>query len=306
MTQRTCNVVENGELCDKPVSSRGMCGKHYQRWQNNGDPLISRRPLQKPTCTECGEPSYQKSLCLKHYRVQQAADRGPCSVEGCDEPWKSNGLCGTHYTRWRRTGSTDAPAPSGRPCSVENCDERTRAREYCQKHYRLWRKYGTPVAPKRKKVLIPCSENPCDSMAVRKNGMCDYHYRKARKAAKPRCAREGCEEGASARSAFCGAHGGWSVALTRAYGINADDYYSMLEAQGGTCAVCDRYPEDVPGRSKRLVIDHDHKCCPGSKACGKCVRGLLCGPCNQMLGLAGDDPELLAEAIAYLERRRSV
>ena len=149
MSERTCCVIEDGKVCGRPVEGRGWCSMHYQRWQNNGDPLISKRPRQQPVCTQpdCGKPSYQKSRCLKHYREWQASQRGPCSVDDCEEPWKSNGLCGTHYTRWRRTGSTDAPAPTGRPCSVEGCTERTRAHEYCQKHYRNWRKHGTPIPP---------------------------------------------------------------------------------------------------------------------------------------------------------------
>ena len=68
----------------------------------------------------------------------------------------------------------------------------------------------------------------------------------------------------------------------REYGITPERYAEMLEAQGGTCALCD-LPEPVAGRS--LAVDHDHKCCPDKKrSCGKCVRGLLCSRCNNVLG----------------------
>lgn len=30
----------------------------------------------------------------------------PCSIEGCDRPRKNRGMCGTHFMRVRRTGST--------------------------------------------------------------------------------------------------------------------------------------------------------------------------------------------------------
>lgn len=309
MSERTCCVIEDGKVCGRPVEGRGWCSMHYQRWQNNGDPLISKRPRQQPVCTEpdCGKPSYQKSRCLKHYREWQASQRGPCSVDDCEEPWKSNGLCGTHYTRWRRTGSTDAPAPTGRPCSVEGCTERTRAHEYCQKHYRNWRKHGTPIPPaKPEKAPVPCSVGRCDAMAIRKNGMCDYHYRKSIQCTKPTCRQEGCEAPVRVRSRACADHGGeLSATLARAYNITTDSFYTMLEAQNGGCAVCGRRPEEVPGRVKRLVIDHDHQCCPAGGSCGKCVRGLLCNPCNHLLGIAADNPTRLIAAIRYLERTRS-
>ena len=60
----------------------------------------------------------------------------------------------------------------------------------------------------------------------------------------------------------------------------------MVEAQGGTCAVCDGKPEHV---------DHDHET-------GK-VRGVLCFNCNQALGNVRDDPAVLQGLIRYLRRQ---
>jgi hypothetical protein len=57
----------------------------------------------------------------------------------------------------------------------------------------------------------------------------------------------------------------------------------MIEAQGGTCAVCSGKPEHV---------DHDHET-------GK-VRGILCFLCNQALGNARDDIDVLNGLVAYL------
>ena len=51
-----------------------------------------------------------------------------------------------------------------------------------------------------------------------------------------------------------------------------------------------------------LVVDHDHDCCPGSRSCGLCVRGLLCGTCNSAAGMLGDDPDRARALGVYLDR----
>lgn len=88
------------------------------------------------------------------------------------------------------------------------------------------------------------------------------------------------------------------------YGITVEDYYRLLAAQNGGCAICGS-PEPKTGNQKHLQIDHDHKCCPGNRSCGKCVRGLLCGVCNKMLGAIGDDMLKLERAINYLKDAKS-
>jgi hypothetical protein len=61
-----------------------------------------------------------------------------------------------------------------------------------------------------------------------------------------------------------------------------------LAAQGGGCAICGRPPTE----SRQLDIDHDHRT-------GE-VRGLVCNPCNQGLGLFRDDPFLIMAAATYV------
>src|SRR4051794_14618437 len=75
--------------------------------------------------------------------------------------------------------------------------------------------------------------------------------------------------------------------LRARYGITSADVDAMVEAQGGTCAVC----EGKPGH-----VDHDH-------ATGK-VRGILCFNCNQALGNVRDDVDVLQGLIGYLHRHR--
>ncbi len=57
----------------------------------------------------------------------------------------------------------------------------------------------------------------------------------------------------------------------RAYGIEPNVYYEMLEKQGQRCAIC-----NAESKRRAMNIDHNHKT-------GK-VRGLLCDGCNLSLG----------------------
>ena len=82
--------------------------------------------------------------------------------------------------------------------------------------------------------------------------------------------------------------------------LTPEQYDAMLSAQGGVCVVCGE-PPPTEGRLKNLAVDHDHNCCPGSKSCGRCVRGLLCSNCNVAIGLLGDDVARVEALLAYLK-----
>lgn len=84
----------------------------------------------------------------------------------------------------------------------------------------------------------------------------------------------------------------------RKYGLTVDDYSRMLREQKGGCAICKR----PPGK-RALAVDHDHKCCPTSKSCGKCVRGLLCPACNTSLAIVEN---YLPESMAYLQKHEEM
>lgn len=68
------------------------------------------------------------------------------------------------------------------------------------------------------------------------------------------------------------------------YGLSREDYWALYEFQGGRCFICQR----ATGKVKRLAVDHDHyhEGCQHAPdvGCRNCVRALLCGPCNQLLG----------------------
>jgi hypothetical protein len=88
----------------------------------------------------------------------------------------------------------------------------------------------------------------------------------------------------------------------KTYGITLDEYEIMLKEQDYKCAICRREETRVvrngSDEAKRmLAVDHCHET-------GK-VRGLLCSDCNPSLGGFQDSIEILANAIAYLNKYQS-
>jgi hypothetical protein len=81
--------------------------------------------------------------------------------------------------------------------------------------------------------------------------------------------------------------------LKSLYGITLEQYNSMLVRQNYCCFICGNH--ETSSTKGRLFVDHDH-------VTGK-IRGLLCGKCNSLLGMAQDDPEILIKAIAYLREK---
>jgi Recombination endonuclease VII len=82
--------------------------------------------------------------------------------------------------------------------------------------------------------------------------------------------------------------------LRQKYGLTLKQYNERLAAQGGGCAICDAKP-----RLARLHVDHDHRCCPGKKTCGRCFRGIVCYPCNTKLSILESDSEFAVRMRAY-------
>lgn len=63
----------------------------------------------------------------------------------------------------------------------------------------------------------------------------------------------------------------------------------MSVAQGGLCAIC--------GEARELVVEHSH-------ATSK-IRALTCDPCNVMLGMAHESPDVLRRGAEYLEKHNA-
>ncbi len=74
--------------------------------------------------------------------------------------------------------------------------------------------------------------------------------------------------------------------LKQRFGVSSAEVQALIDSQGGLCALC--------GVRPATQVDHDH-------ATGR-VRAILCLHCNAGLGAFGDDPEVIARAIGYLEK----
>lgn len=75
-------------------------------------------------------------------------------------------------------------------------------------------------------------------------------------------------------------------------------FLKAWDDQKGNCAICkDVLPNlmTYENRKRGYAIDHNHDT-------GE-FRGILCTECNTLLGMSGDNPEILKEAIKYLETK---
>lgn len=86
------------------------------------------------------------------------------------------------------------------------------------------------------------------------------------------------------------------------YGLTETEWWEMLKAQGGVCAICGKTPS-----SGRFNTDHQH-----GRQRGKwqdmephqrkaLLRGLLCWTCNRLIVGRGVTIAKLRAAVAYLE-----
>lgn len=109
----------------------------------------------------------------------------------------------------------------------------------------------------------------------------------------PRLTRE---QAAKKREASEKAH---AYRLRKYFRITPEQYWDTYNFQGGKCAIC----MIATGRTKRLAVDHNHKCYVGhdpKEGCPECIRGLLCSTCNTFVGRVRDNPEVFERGMRYL------
>lgn len=76
--------------------------------------------------------------------------------------------------------------------------------------------------------------------------------------------------------------------IKKLYGLDAEAHEKLFQDQGRACAICRTEFEQ-----RRLIhIDHCHDT--------GVVRGLLCQPCNQGIGLLRHNPTILIRAVGYI------
>jgi hypothetical protein len=72
--------------------------------------------------------------------------------------------------------------------------------------------------------------------------------------------------------------------------MSFEEYTTLLDAQGGVCAIC----KESCKTGFALAVDHNHST--------KKNRGLLCGNCNRGIGCLRESPAILYRAIEYLNQ----
>lgn len=77
--------------------------------------------------------------------------------------------------------------------------------------------------------------------------------------------------------------------IKRKYGLTREQWLWMFSMQGGACACC-RSPD--PGSKRGWHTDHNHRT--------QKVRGILCHPCNMMIGAARESLRVLDCGKEYL------
>jgi len=90
----------------------------------------------------------------------------PCGVNGCDRPHRRQGLCTSHWQRWRGSGgislaeftATAGPGWHGHlpldPCVIDGCNYGAMGRGMCNRHFSRWYRAGCPD-PERWQAQAP-------------------------------------------------------------------------------------------------------------------------------------------------------
>ncbi|MFK4071877.1 endonuclease VII domain-containing protein [Streptomyces sp. NPDC029674] len=206
---------------------------------------------------------------------------------GCPNLQWSAGYCTAHYAQIRKGGlkalrALRVSVDNSGVCAVPECAVKARSKGLCNGHYARTQHQKVPDLDSGIRSPRPHDFRFRDGLVH--CSKCDGRFPEA-------------EFGRNVKGrlmSYCSMCGDLS-----AFKMTRKDFDRLLSAQGSKCAICERTQDEA---ERRFSVDHDHSCCPGAgKSCGKCIRGLLCGPCNLFIGLAGDRAETLMRAAAYIE-----
>jgi hypothetical protein len=158
-------------------------------------------------------------------------------------------------------------------CSVDGCSRELEAQSLCATHYMRVRRTGSALGLRR----VPTDPNATSKRCL----VCGVEKVLGSFPDSPRN-----RDGRQGICRTCNTIEKRRRHLWNKYGITLDDFDRMRTDQNGQCAIC--------GQVCELVVDHNHVT--------GVVRGLLCQPCNKMLGAANDSESVLLAAVAYLEQ----
>jgi len=218
-----------------------------------------------------------------------------CCRTGCANPAKALEMCLQHYNQ--QYGSDRKL----RTCCVPDCLKSVSGLGMCSMHYRRWSKTGTTYLFSPPRKVSFCSHETCTDLVRGQADFCNAHYIELRKKGFTTDKYDGvCKScGGNAqkgdrRYKFCQdcRDFWWQIK----HGISGGRIRSIIAQQNGRCAMC--------MRDRKLVIDHDHKCCESDYSCGQCIRSLLCHKCNLGIGCLDDDPTLTLIGALYLTAHR--
>lgn len=226
-----------------------------------------------------------------------------CNIENCVKPVYSQklGVCAAHYQKYLRYG-TATPTPEmkakpgpkadpSKPRSRHNPDNPSRSRPKKEKVARTHCPQGHELTPDNSYYHKTSNSYVCKICT--RNAQRKYRLsRDTRDKSKCRRGHDITPEntvhyGGTDRCLQCVQINAQAQRLKK-YGITQAEYDTLLEHQGGVCAVC----KQPMNGSRSEVIDHDH-------TTGQ-VRGILHGTCNVALGMLDDDPERFLNAAKYL------
>lgn len=164
-----------------------------------------------------------------------------------------------------------------------------------------------------------CTDPGCDRpIAIKKWSLCRRHYQIERKAGRLSVKRHPVRRRHVVRDGTCAIDGPVTVVqrpdgrvLCRVSasvskqvsrkGIPATAIDARMTEQDGRCATClSTFDHENPP-----CLDHDHACCPGTRACARCFRGLLCRRCNAAAGMLLDNPAIAIALADYLRMWQS-
>lgn len=325
MPKRTCSVA----TCARYVQLHGLCRAHTPRprvvelclWCNAdmaekrtnatycSKLCRSRSGWHRASERRCEAQQLRNERKRAEKEAQQARPvRLPCSIDGCGLPRTGARIhCSLHDQRVRKYGD---PGPVGRLrapikrqmlpelgvhhdtelCAwwEKPCGHLVYSQDLCKKHYNRMRATGgiAPLFKTRQNMLDHGLSDADDVAFLADCRICgprvSFDWRPSR------------GDGKGDRRVCVGKRNAGARAL--ATGWSEVEYDLALISQANRCAICGKSPV---GRGRNGVLHADH--CHVAKN----TRALLCGKCNQMIGIAGDDPEILLNAAVYITEHKS-